>query len=112
MDIVFKSGSLERECNDFKLLTKRHGSRRANLIGKRLFEISAASVLADLAKLPQARCHELKGNRKGQLALSLDGAYRLIIRPADKPVPVKPDGGLDWTKVTAVEILGVEDYHG
>jgi len=62
--------------------------------------------------LPQVRCHELKGDRTGQLSLDLDHPYRLIIEPAHDPIPRKPDGGLDWNKVTAVMIVGVEDTHG
>jgi hypothetical protein len=28
-----------------------------------------------------------------------------------EPLPVLPDGGLDWTKVTRIKILGIEDTH-
>ena len=38
--------------------------------------------------------------------------YRLLFEPAHDPLPRKPDGGLDWAGVTAIRILGVEDYHG
>ena len=65
-----------------------------------------------MRRLPQVRCHELKANRAGQLAVNLDQPYRLIFEPADDPLRRKGDGGLDWAKVTAVTILGVEDYHG
>ena len=58
------------------------------------------------------RCHELAGDRSGQLSLDLDHPYRLIFKPATEPIPLKPDGGLDWTRVDAVLILGVEDTHG
>lgn len=58
------------------------------------------------------RCHQLKGNRAEQFAIDLDGLHRLIFEPANTPVPRKPDGGIDWTLVTAIEIVGVEDYHG
>lgn len=37
--------------------------------------------------------------------------YRLIFEVANDPKPTKPDGGLDWTKTTAIRILGIEDYH-
>jgi proteic killer suppression protein len=74
--------------------------------------MAAASTLAVLGTLPQARCHELAGDRKGQLAVDLKHPYRLVFRPANNPVPLKPDGGLDWAKVTAVTILEVVDYHG
>ncbi len=57
------------------------------------------------------RCHELVQDRAGQLSLDLDHPYRLIFAPANEPLPTKPDGGIDWTQVTAVNILGVEDTH-
>ena len=41
----------------------------------------------------------------------LDHPYRLILEPANVPAPRKPDGGLDWTEITAVMIIGVEDTH-
>jgi proteic killer suppression protein len=31
--------------------------------------------------------------------------------PSHKPVPEKPDGGLDWKQVTAIKIIGIEDTH-
>ena len=63
-------------------------------------------------RLLPGRCHELTGDRAGQLALDLDHPYRLIFMPFHDPIPTKADGGLDWTAVTAVVIVGVEDYHG
>ena len=111
MDIIFSGRKLERECNDQKLLVRRHGSRRAKLIQKRLTQLRAANVLEDIRNLPQLRCHELKGNRDEQLSVDLDHPYRLILVPANDPIPRKPDGGLDWKKVTAIRILGVEDTH-
>ncbi len=67
--------------------------------------------MEELRHLP-GRCHELIGNRAGQLSLDLDHPYRLIFEPADEPIPQKDDGGLDWTMVTSVVIIGVEDTHG
>jgi proteic killer suppression protein len=79
---------------------------------QRLDEIRAANTLEDLRCLPQARCHELVGDRKGQVSVDLNHPYRLIFVPANDPAPTRPDGGLDWGRVTAVLILGVEDTHG
>jgi hypothetical protein len=65
-----------------------------------------------LCTLPQARCHELRGNRAGELAVRLDKGYRIVFEVANDPIPVRPDGGLDWSHVTAVRILELaEDYH-
>jgi len=44
--------------------------------------------------------------------VDLDHPYRLIFVPDHNPVPKREDGGLDWSRVTAVIILGVEDTHG
>jgi plasmid maintenance system killer protein len=110
MDIVFKDNKFEKECNNQRLLEKKYGQDRAKRIRRRLDDLRAASVLEDMRKLP-GKCHELLHNRAGQLSLDLDHPYRLIFEPADEPIPTKPDGGIEWTKVTAVRILGVEDTH-
>ncbi|OGW55328.1 MAG: killer suppression protein [Nitrospirae bacterium RBG_13_43_8] len=111
MVILFKTAKLETECNNENLLVKRFGALRAKLLKRRLNELQAANTLAVLRSLPQARCHELKGSKKGQISADLDHPYRLIFEPADNPIPKKPDGGLDWNKVTKVRIIGVEDTH-
>lgn len=111
MDILFKTPKLQKECIDSKQMLKRHGPLRSKLLQKRLTELRAATVLEDMFRLPQARCHELRGDRKGQLAVDLDHPYRLIFEVANDPKPTKPDGGLDWTKASIIRILGIEDYH-
>ena len=93
-------------------MIRAHGPRCADLIRKRLDEMRAAESLQTLRFLPQARCHELKGNLAGCLSVDLEHPYRLIFRPANEPIPKKPDGGLDWGSITAVEIMRVEDTHG
>lgn len=111
MDILFKSKKLEKQCNDFRLLVRYYGQTRARKIRQRLDDLLAASSLAEINKLPPARCHELVGDRAGQLSVDLDHPYRLILIPANDPTPRKEDGGLDWSKVTAIEIQGIEDTH-
>lgn len=110
MHIIFKKKSFMKECNRHDLLVKRHGQQRAKLIRRRLDELQAASNLLVMRDLP-GRCHELKGGKTGQLSIDLDGPYRLIFRVANNPNPTKPDGGLDWAQVTAIEILSLEDTH-
>jgi len=111
MDIIFKTRKFAKECNDYKMLQISRGPQQAMLIRRRLDELKAATILDEIRTLPQARCHELTGNRSGQLSVDLNHPYRLLFRPCNNPIPLKPDGGLDWTKVTQIEILGVEDTH-
>jgi proteic killer suppression protein len=111
MDIRFADRKLERECNDSRLLRRRHGERRAKLLRRRLDELHDAQVLEDLRNVTGARCHELTGNLKGFLSVDLDHPYRLLIRPDHDPVPRRPDGGVDWSNIQAVIVVGVEDTH-
>ena len=83
----------------------------AKCLRARLDELHDADALEDLRHLPQARCHEMTDDRKGQLSFDLQQPYRLICVPADDPIPRKPDGGLDWPRVTAVEVLEITDTH-
>lgn len=110
MIIVFQDKSFQNECNDFKLLRKHQGALRAKKIQQRLDDLRAADILEDMKTLP-GRCHELKGDRHGQLSLDLDHPWRLIFTPADNPPECKPDGGIDWTHVRVIEIIGIEDTH-
>jgi toxin HigB-1 len=76
----------------------------------RLTDMAAATTLEDLRQLP-GQCHELTGDRKGQLALDLAGGKRLIFEPSENPPPIKDDGGLAWERVDAVRVLEITDYH-
>lgn len=113
MDICFRSTRLQKElCEDRRLVTT-HGPQRAKLIRRRLAEIESAATLAVLKMLPGPRCHELRGDRKGQVSVDLDGPYRLLFVPDHDPVPVNEaaGGGLDWSRVTAVVVVEVADTH-
>lgn len=114
MDISFKNKKLEKRFNEAKQLKRIHGRLRAEKISLRLKELRAAISLMDFwpPKSGPTRCHELtEGERKGQLSVDLDHPYRLVFVPSNVPVPLKPDGGLDWKQVTAIMIIGVEDTH-
>lgn len=111
MDIVFKNDKLAKEFNDERALLRNRGQRQGKLIMLRLAELRAAETLAIMRAVPRARCHELKGDRKRELSVDLDHPYRLIFVPEHDPIPALPDGGLDWSKVTRIKILGVEDTH-
>lgn len=112
MDIIYSKRKLHKTLTHQRRLIKKYGAEQAQVIRRRLDELRDANTLADFRDNASARCHELKGNRAGQLSLDLRHPYRLIIIPADDPIPLKDDGGLDWSQVTKVEIIGVEDTHG
>ena len=111
MDIEFKTKRLAADCNQDQRAQRRWGAGNARRLRRRLDDLRAAANLADFRKV-HPRCHELKGDRQGQLAIDLVHPFRLIVEPADDPPPTRADGGLDWTKVEFLRIVEVEDYHG
>jgi plasmid maintenance system killer protein len=115
MDISFSNKKLEKSFNEGARLVKIHGDFRAKKIRIRMKELRAAESLMDFwpPKSPPGRCHELtKGQKSGQLSVDLDHPYRLIFTPDHDPVPTRKEGGLDWSQITSIKILGVEDTHG
>ncbi|RYZ93326.1 MAG: killer suppression protein [Proteobacteria bacterium] len=110
MNISFRSKKLQKTCNSDKELLKEFGKVCARKFRTRLDDLNAASSLEVLRNLP-GRCHELKGGRKGHFSLDLENPYRLIFESTGDGIQMKADGGLDWSSVKAVEIIGVEDTH-
>ena len=92
-------------------MKKELGLRMAGKLKQRMSELKAAVVLADISHLPPPRCHELIDNRAGQLSVDLRHPYRLIFIPADDPIPILEDGGLDKNAVTSIEIIEIVDTH-
>jgi len=110
LDVAFATEKLAKAMNSDTKLCKTYGPDIAKQIRRRLDDFQDAETLADLRTLP-GRCEELTGNRAGQLSVRVSANDRLIFRPNHDPLPTKHDGGLDWTEVTAVEVIQVIDYH-
>lgn len=111
MELDFASRKLRRQMESEKELIKAYG-QLARAIQRRLGVLARAASLADVPAVPPERCHLLTGRFAGCYAVDVSGNWRLIFRPDHDPVPQKESGGVDLTKVTAIVIEGVEDYHG
>ena len=110
MELSYKTRKLEKQLTDPKEMAKAFG-QLARKVNQRVKELADADTLAIMRTLPAARCHELTGNRKGELAVDISGNYRLIFEPNHSPIPQKEDGGLDWDEVTKIQINQITDYH-
>ncbi len=109
MRITFRDDRQKRLFESKSRLNAEFGDQLAKKIMQRLSEAAAASSLADLRQAP-GKWHELTGERKGQLACSLTGNWRLIFLPT-----VAPDIGIamghDWKAVVELTVVEVVDYH-
>jgi len=114
MEVDFSTKKLKKQMEQAKEMVKVHGPLRAQKLRLVLTALRAATDLAAFAPpySPPHRCHELTGNLKGVLSLDLDHPYRLLFVPDHEPLPMRKEGGLDWTQVTAIVIKGVENTHG
>lgn len=110
MEITFKSNKFQKICNSEKGLIKAYGKNCARKIRLRLDDLQAAINLDEFKNLP-GRCHELKGDKRGQLSLDLEHPLRLIFEPSNESTAKKQDGGLDWSSISAVKIIDIEDTH-
>ena len=109
MEIIFHRRRLKDLLSNEKELRRRYGQVVAKKVILRMSLLREANTLEALRRGP-GRCHELTGERSGQLSIDIDERNRLVFRP-DKPVPHKEDGGLDWHKVERVVVIEITDYH-
>lgn len=107
---MFATDKLAKIMNSGAKLSQAYGPDLAKSIRRRLDELDAAISLDEMRTLP-GRCEELTGDRAGKLSVRISANYRLIFQPNHIPVPARADGGLDWTLVTAIEVIEVVDYH-
>jgi proteic killer suppression protein len=111
MKLNYKTKKLEKSVASLTAIAKNYGTR-AKLVNQRKNELLAAPTLETMRSIPAAHCHELTGDLKGKLSISISGNHRIVFEPTQKPAPAKEDGGLDWAQVTEITIIEIgEDYH-
>lgn len=111
MRITFRSSRFAKAANSESEGNRQWGARAAK-VRQRLLELSAADSLADVSRLPPPRCHQLQHDLDELFAVDISPNERLIFEIDHQPIPRKKDRGIDLTKVTAIVILKIEDYHG
>lgn len=110
MKIRFGNNKLAKKMENASAIKKSFGEM-AKKVSMRLDDIKSAANLAILKKMPQAGCHELKGDRAGEWAVSISGNHRLIFELDHDPIPVKEDGSIDEIVITDIVVTDTEDYH-
>ncbi len=109
MEVDYEDPRFEKFLGDERALRKAYGAEVVKKLAIRLTSIRESTNLAELHLLP-GRTHALSGNRAGRFAMELPNGRRLEFRPTP-PVPTKPDGGIDLTKVTRVMLIEISDHY-
>lgn len=111
MEVYFRNKKLCRVFGSEKLLLREYGQENGRLIMRRMSVFMAAPTLSEVPATKPERRHELTGDKAGQFAVDVKQPYRLTFVPLGDPVSRLPDGSYDLVRITAIEILAVEDYH-
>jgi len=111
VELSFRNNKLAKVLNSERELQRSYGTDNGRRIALRLQNIRDAANLEELSKLPQTRLHPLVANRKDQLSVDVKHPYRLILESAHDETPRKPDGGLDWARITKVQVVEITDTH-
>ena len=88
MEVHFRTKKLQKQYESHKEAEKAYGATVARRYIGRINIIKQTHSLKELMQLPGLRCHELKGDRKGQYAINLTGYYRLIFTVTDKKMEI------------------------
>ena len=80
MDVRFATVELEKRYRSNADARKAWGEKIARRYVQRVDALYEAETMKDLAALRSLRLHPLKGPRRGQHAINLDGAWRLVVR--------------------------------
>ena len=110
MDISYRSKKMKKIFDSGKNLQKEYGDL-AKKIQLRMTQLSIADTLKDIPRVPPPRCHELSGEYKGALSVDLNHNMRLLFRPDMEEQLLKDDRGLNWGRITRIQIIGVIDTH-
>jgi len=110
LNVSFADDTLEAKCTRGTAEYNHLSKDNRIVLNTRIPAILRAPTLEDL-RHADGRFHELQYNRQGQLSCTFDSGDRLIFVPDHNPVPVDSNGNLDWSKVTAIKIIGMGNYH-
>lgn len=112
MDIWFTNSRTRKLFSSQKSLTKKFGDQMGERICKRLTDLSACSNFREAFSIP-GHLHPLTGSGDGQFAMYLVHPNRLILEPANEPLPFIDDEKtqLDYDRIDEITINGVVDYH-
>jgi plasmid maintenance system killer protein len=111
VETSFRNNKLAKVLNSERELLRTYGQDNGRRIARRLQNIADAANLEELSKLPQTRVHQLVADRSEQLSVDVKHPYRLILACDHDEAPRKPDGGLDWARITKVQVIDIADTH-
>jgi len=79
LEVNFKTKKLQKQFENHKEAFRAYGQDVGKKYIMRVVTLQRATSFDDLCKITSLHFHPLKGNRKGEYAITLVGKWRLII---------------------------------
>jgi len=111
VELSFRNSKLAKVLNSERETLREYGQDNGRRIKLRLTNIRDAATLEELSRIPQTRVHQLIGNRNEQISVDIKHPYRLILVCNHDETPRKEDGGLDWARITKMQLIEIADTH-
>jgi plasmid maintenance system killer protein len=109
MKVFYSNKKLLTMCTELQKAQKKYNKNAAETLFKRVEQLENAPRLESLrgiGKLEQLRHVE------NLFSMRLDMQFRLEFKCANEPIGRLPDGSIDWSKVTEIEIMRISDHYG
>ena len=108
MTILFANNKLRRLCEQRGVAERILGQAGAQKLRTRLAEMRAAQCVMELIA---GDPHPLRGEYNGLFAIRLDGGRRIVFSALARDAPSMEVRSIDWSRVNAVQIEFIGDYH-
>lgn len=108
LKLAFHTKSIRQLCESQRYADRQLGLELARILRSRLADLRAAACVSDIV----VGCpREVERVPHRHFAVDLTDGVRLVLCANHMVIPVLGDGSVDWSNVSRVKILGLEDNH-
>jgi plasmid maintenance system killer protein len=108
LELAFDKKSLRQVCENEDRAKHDFGVKVAEKLKRRLADLRAAKTVKDLVA---GRPHELDDPHFGQIGVELCEGYRIVFCANHSSIPMLKPNRVDWSKVSRIKVLRVENCH-
>jgi|ERR1043166_1093568 proteic killer suppression protein len=106
LQIAFSTRSVRELCESDSRAVTELGSRVARKLKGRLSDLRAATSIGDLVA---PRIIEIGDPRSNQIGIDLCDGYRMLVCANHPSNPTGESGSVDWSKVSRIKIMEIEN---
>jgi proteic killer suppression protein len=112
VEIGFKNKQLQKVCENPDMARKEYGKENERKLTQRIMELRDADNLDVVSRIPAARLHPLKGDRKHEYSVDLAHPFRLVFIASPECIGDKTIEAIELVEITEVIVEEIVDYHG